>query len=194
MTTLLRSSQKSWLSASPDIRPSLDEDGNLSFDTGAAKSPSDIGIAVQGRFESWFAGSPYPLPIPEGSTDTGINTVLAHSLKSARIILYASNDFLDDQILNAVVTAAGTQYVGPLELFMNTLDWAVQDGELLKIRSGGHFNRTLPALERDAQQMIEYVNYAATLVFFLLLATLHQIRRILRKRHYARAFREGGPA
>ncbi len=192
VTTLLRSSQKSWLSASPDIRPSFDEDGELSFDTGAAKSPADLGITVQGRFESWFAGSPYPLPIPEGSTDTAINTVLAHSPKSARIILYASNDFLDDQILNAVVTGAGTQYVGPLELFMNTLDWAVQDGELLKIRSGGHFNRTLPALERDAQHMIEYVNYAATLVFFLLLAALHQIRQILRKRHYARAFREGG--
>jgi len=93
-----------------------------------------------------------------------------------------------------VVTAAGTQYIGPLELFMNTLDWAVQDDALLTIRSGGNFNRTLPSMDRNAQEIIEYLNYAASFLFLLILAAVHRIRKILRKRHYARALSATGSA
>jgi len=192
VTTLLRSSAGAWLSKSTKIMPVRDNNGELNFDTQGQKHPIDVGVSIQGRFESWFAGKPYPLPPLEGSGDTGINTIIEHSPGSARIILYASNDFLDDQILNAIVTAAGTQYIGPLELFMNTLDWAVQDDALLKIRSGGNFNRTLPNMERDSQKVIEYLNYAASFFFLLLLAAIHRTRKILRRRYYARALSAKG--
>ena len=184
VTSILRSSDKSWISKKANIMPARDENGNLNFPPEGSQHPVDIGIIVQGKFESWFAGKPYPPTIIEGPTDTGINTVIQHSAKSARIILFASNDFLDDQILNVQVTAAGTQYVGPLELFMNTLDWAVQDDALLKIRSHGNFNRTLPSLDRTTQQILEYINYALSMGFLLFLGAIHRIRKSLRKRHY----------
>ena len=191
VTTLLRSSQKSWVSKSANIMPAKDENGDLTFKPDGPLHPSDIGVIVQGRFDSWFAGKPYPLEIAEGSTDTGINTIIERSPQSARIILYSSNDFLDDQILNVEVSASGTQFVGPLELFMNTLDWAVQDDALLKIRSHGNFNRTLPSLEHGAQQTLEYMNYALSFAFLLFLAAIHRIRKALRKRHYAKALSKG---
>ena len=98
---------------------------------------------------------------PALPTNTGL---LERSPESARIVLYASNDFMSDQVLNSIVAASGTQYLGPLELFMNTLDWALQDEQLLSIRSRGHFNRTLPPMERRVQQRIEYVNYGLALL------------------------------
>jgi len=191
VTTLLRSSPNSSSSKSAEILPALDEDGRMHFDTAGVKHAIDLGIVVQGQFDSWFAGKPYPLTAPEGSAGSGINTVIEHSPASSRIILYASNDFLDDQVLNAVVSAAGTQYIGPLELFMNTLDWAVQDGELLKIRSGGNFNRTLPAMERNTQTVIESINYAIAAILLLALSLAHWFLKILRKRQYARALSAG---
>ncbi len=194
VTPLLRSSKKSWLSNSAKVRPERNAAGELSFDEQGQKHPVDVGVIVQGRFESWFSDKPYPLSSTDEPGDTGIKTVIEHSPKSARIIVYASNDFLDDQILNAVVTAAGSQYLGPLELFMNTLDWAVQDEGLLKIRSGGNFNRTLPHMDRITQKRIEYLNYAASCLYLLILAAIHRVRKILRKRYYARNLSPGGAA
>ena len=36
-------------------------------------------------------------------------------------------------------------------LLVNTLDWSLQDERLLEIRSRGHFNRTLPSMQREGQ-------------------------------------------
>ncbi len=113
-------------------------------------------------------------------------TNLQQSPRSARIVLFASNDFLDDQVLNAEVAATGTQYLGPLELFMNTLDWALQDDQLLSIRSRAHFNRTLPPMERRAQAMIEYFNYGLAVLWLALLGIAHWGLSLLRRRRYAR--------
>ena len=100
---------------------------------------------------------------------------------------YEYNDFMDDQILNAEVAATGTRYLGPLELFMNTLDWSLRDDQLLQIRSRAHFNRTLPPMERRAQALIEYFNYGLALLWLGLLAALHQLRRLLQRRYFRKA-------
>ena len=105
--------------------------------------------------------------------------------QSARIVLYSSNDFMDDQILKAAVAATGTQYLGPIELFMNTLDWALQDDQLLEIRSRAHFNRTLPPMQRQAQAIVEYLNYGLAILWIALLGLVHWLRKILRRRRYA---------
>ena len=89
-------------------------------------------------------------------------------------------------MLNSIVAATGTQYLGPLELFMNTLDWALQDDQLLEIRSRAHFNRTLPPMERKAQALIEYFNYGLAVLWLLLLAGTHWLRKFLRRRRYAK--------
>jgi ABC-2 type transport system permease protein len=182
---LLRSSANSWTSSSAKIMPVRDEHKEFHFPAGEKKPAMTVGVALKGVFQSWFADKPPPSGSDSDPNTTGINAVIRQSPKSSRIILYASNDFLDDQVLNALALGAGTQYLGPLALFMNTLDWAVQDNELLKIRSGGNFNRTLPAMTIDQQKIIEYLNYAAVCGLLLLLWLGLWLGKVIRTRHYA---------
>jgi len=200
VSTLLQSSAQSWVSADTSVMPSIDEQGLSTFRKDGPRQSEQVGVLVQGRFESYFKGKPSPLKeqakedTPDADTEQEekaeptITSVIERSPDSARIILYASNDFMDDQILGAVVSASGTQYLGPLELFANSLDWALEDGGLLGIRSRAHFNRTLPPMERDAQVLIEYFNYGLAVVFLMILAFIHWLRTRQRRQHYGRVF------
>lgn len=199
LTTLLTSSPRSWLSTSMDIMPTTVGDDAVDADTarqpGAREAPPGeagsyaphkLGVLLQGRFASFFgerpnAGGDYS----QAMAGSGAAGLLQHSAESARIIVYSSNDFADDQIMNAQVMASGTQYLGPVELILNTLDWALQDDELLRIRSRAHYNRTLPPMERQGQAIIEYLNYGFALLWLGLLAIIHWLRKRLRRRRYA---------
>ncbi len=201
-TVLLKSSVDSWLSDTMDIMPRLDDNGVSNFrpptvaddraDSPALTASRDLGVVVQGRFNSFFANRDIPLTAQqhnEGATPRPIpamTQLLQHSPESARIVLYGSNDFMSDQVLSSIVTASGTQYLGPLELFTNTLDWALQDEQLLQIRSHAHFNRTLPPMELRAQLLLEYFNYGVALLWLLLLALTSWLQIILRRRYYTR--------
>ena len=173
--TLLTSSPDSWLSDSMDIMPGEQRQPS---DQAEATGSYSLGVVLQGRFRSFFSDRPYP-----AGPDT--SSLIERSPQSARVVLYSSNDFMDDQILRAQVTATGTQYLGPVELFMNTLDWALKDDELLEVRSRAHFNRTLPPMDREAQVIIEYFNYGLALAWLVLLVLVQWLRRILRGRRYA---------
>jgi ABC-2 type transport system permease protein len=189
--TLLRSSPASWLSKDLDVMPSIGPGGMSTFSSGGTTGPRDLGVALSGRFDSWFAGKPNPLRDPDSdrppdrSSLLGINNTIERSPESARIVVFASNDFLDDQILAAVVAASGTQYLGPLELLVNTLDWSLQNDKLLRIRSRGHFNRTLPPMQGDGQAILEYANYAMAILLLGLIATVHWLQIRNRRRFYA---------
>ena len=178
LATLLTSSPKSWLSESMNIMP-----GAATAADETEKRSYKLGVALQGRFESFFSEGPHPLA-DDGPRSDGMS-LLTRSPESARIVLFSSNDFLDDQVLGGQVMASGTQYLGPVELLLNTLDWALQDDELTQIRSRAHFNRTLPPMERRGQAIIEYLNYGVALLWLMLLLLVHWLRSLLRKRRYA---------
>jgi ABC-2 type transport system permease protein len=188
ITTLLRSSPESWLSTSMDIMPRANRDDAGEHRAGQdTRGPHSLGVVLQGRFESYFSAP------PRGENRAGVGArvasgdaaLLRHSAESARIVLFSSNDLADDQVLNAQVMASGTQYLGPVELLLNTLDWALQDDELLEIRSRAHFNRTLPSMDRQGQVIIEYLNYGLAIVWLGLLALIHWLRGRMRRRRYA---------
>jgi len=188
-TTLLRSSSEAWLSSSGDITPRLDDQGKATFYGQGSLQSRPLAVMLQGRFDSWFTDH----PLPTGRTrDTGglalpeLQTLVEHSPMSARIILFASNDFLDDQMLNANTAASGTAYQGALELFMNSIDWSLQDNSLLQVRSRGHFNRSLPPMEDRAQALIEYFNYGLAIAWLVLMALLHWLLKRWRMRRYRR--------
>jgi ABC-2 type transport system permease protein len=170
--------------------PSANEQGLSIFQPDDAaperRGVQQLGVVVEGRFDSYFSGRKLPPGDDAGENLSNINGLIERSAESARIVLFASNDFMDDQILNAQVIATGTQYLGPLELLMNTLDWSLRDDQLLQIRSQAHFNRTLPPMERQAQALIEYFNYALAILWLGLLALLHQLLKWLGRRRYRR--------
>jgi ABC-2 type transport system permease protein len=191
---LLASSGESWLSDSMDITPQPDSnDSSTAANDNANAAPAprtdshNLGVALQGRFDSFFAqADAAPADTADAATTPQLAGMLTRSPESARLVVFSSNDFLDDQVLASIVRSSGTQYFSPLELLMNTLDWALQDEQLLGIRSRAHFNRTLPPMERPAQLGIEYFNYGLALLWILLLGLAHWLQVVLRRRRFAR--------
>ena len=110
--------------------------------------------------------------------------MIERSPESARLVIYSSNDFLTDQILGTISSMTGAQYLGPLELVANTLDWTLEDDGLLGIRSLAHFNRSLPPMEKDEQLFWEYLNYGLALFALGLIALWQQYRRGQRRKYY----------
>jgi ABC-2 type transport system permease protein len=204
-TELLFSSTGSWLSASTDILPRVDASGVSSFKPTGERSRKLLGVISEGRFSSFFKGKESPLlePAPEGTPEEGadpqpqepatagaFSSVIEHSSEAARIIVYSSNDFLQDMVIGMAGTAGGTEYLNSLQVIANTLDWALEDRELLSIRARGHFNRTLPPMERGTQVFWEYLNYGLAALAIALVA----LARYYRQRQRRGAFSHYIPA
>ena len=196
---LLQSSDGAWTSDAMDILPRVTDTGVSGWQAGADTGSKLLGAIVSGRFDSYFAGKPSPL-LPEASDTAGretgagdtpqaedeltVGSVIERSPESSRLVIYASNDFLSDQILGTLGSMSGTQYLGPLELLANTLDWALEDGGLLGIRSHSHFNRALMPLDKDEQLFWEYLNYALALIILSVIALWQRRSRISRQQQY----------
>lgn len=193
VTTLITSSDQAWQSTSPDILPRVSDSGVSGWIPQPATGPHILGAVISGRFESWFADKTSPLVAASNATSERnasaeeapeISSIIQRSPESARIIVYASNDFLTDQIMTTMSSMNGAQYMSPLELLANTLDWSLEDGGLLGIRSNAHFNRTLPPLDKDSQLFWEYSNYALAVLALIVIALWVKRRQHNRHRAY----------
>ena len=199
VTELLRSSEGSWTSDSMDILPQASATGISGWQPRGETGSALLGAIVSGRFDSWFSGKDSPLLVEqseeegvdtdedtetEGSGELNVGSVIERSPESARLVVLASNDFLTDQILRTISSMSGSQYLGPLELIANTIDWSLEDSGLLSIRSNAHFNRTLPPLDKDEQLFWEYLNYGLAIGSLLIVAVWQRRRRTLRNTRY----------
>lgn len=168
-TDLLHSTENSWLSKSTDVSPQVDENGLTGFAAEGDTSRQLLAVALKGKFDSYFANKPSPLLLEEEGQAVGdeatnnglgaVSGVINHSPESARLIVFGSNDFVADQVLQMVGSAEGTVYGNTVQLLTNVVDWAVEDQSLISIRGRGNFNRTLPGMEPGSQSLFEYLNY-----------------------------------
>lgn len=222
---LLRSSAESWISTDPDVMPRITEAGLSGFEPEGALSAHTVGLLVEGRFESAFAGQPSPL-LDGNESDTGdgesdgegetsmdaatldetdpdttstadalgaVTSVVERSPESARLLVFGSNDFLADQVLQVIGSAEGTIYTNSLQLMANVADYALEDRSLLDIRSRGHFNRTLPPMDEAQQAGVEALNYAFALGGIGLVFLWHR-RRVKRDQRLYRSWLAEGSA
>ena len=112
--------------------------------------------------------------------------MIDRSPESARIILFASNSFLTDEMLDLAASGLGTRYLNPVQLVENAIDWSLEDRGLLAIRGRAHFSRTLDPLERESQVFWEYLNYGLALFGLLLVWVIRrQVNKRARLRHAA---------
>ena len=193
VTELIASSEMAWTSDTMDVLPRVTDDGVSGWQAEGETGKQLMGAVISGRFDSFFAGKPSPL-MPEApladatatqdSAELTVGSVIERSPESARLVVYSSNDFLTDQILGTMSSMTGAQYMGPLELIANTLDWALEDGGLLGIRSHGHFNRSLPPLAKDEQLFWEYLNYALALMALIIIGLWQRRNRLARQQDY----------
>jgi ABC-2 type transport system permease protein len=180
VSRLLESSESSWRSSQRNLQPDFRSHGQLGFPVEGEQGRQLLGVAVEGRFDSFFTGKDSPLATAKTETDEGtteeseektdtlqFSRVIERSPESARIILFSSNNFLTDEMLGLASTGLGTRYLKPVEMAENAVDWSLEDRGLLSIRGRTHFSRTLAPLDRESQIFWEYLNYG--LAFFGLL-------------------------
>lgn len=201
VTELIRSSEGSWLSSSRDIMPKVDANGVTPYRPEGEQNSHLLGVISEGRFDSFFVGKNSPLLTqkqedqnsataeetaqqPESGDAIEISSIIEKSSNSARIILFSSNDFMRDRINGVLSSTAGSQYLNTMQLMANTLDWSLQDSGLLSIRSRGHFNRTLPPMDRGQQSLWEYLNYILAVLALVVVALVRRFSKQNKRRQY----------
>ncbi len=200
-TPLIYSSEASWVSSSTDVMPKLTSDGVAPYLPESETRRQLVGVMSEGRFTSYFAGKSSPLAEQarqeESTAEEGeeaeakekqqellLDSVIEHSPESARIVLFSSNDFLRDQIIQLTGSVQQTEYLNTLQLVANAVDWSLEDAGLLSIRSRGQFNRTLPPMTQDQQMFWEYLNYGLALLALAALALVVRQRKVAKNRKY----------
>ena len=216
LTKLLFSSEQSWLSASNNIMPKIEQGSAKAYAVEGETKRHLLALVSQGQFHSYFADKPSPLvkenkeskskdseqkgsenqatenqntDKTEPTTQTEqptvtLDRVIKRSAESARLILLSSNDMLNDQVFSFLSQGQQTQYLNNMQFVLNAIDWSLEDAGLLTIRARGHFNRTLPPMDRSEQQFWEYVNYSLVVVLIVVIAVITRIRNSRRKRYY----------
>lgn len=190
VTELLHSSDQAWLSSSLNVMPQIDHSGQSTFTPSESKGRQLLGVISQGRFVSYFAGRESPLLSNENNDSTAnkqqnvVSSVIEHSPESARLILFSSNDFLNDRVMQLAGANSGSQYLNTLQLMANAVDWSLEEQGLLSIRSRGHFNRTLPPMEQDEQLYWESANYLIAILMLMILSLIIGYRRKQKAKRY----------
>jgi ABC-2 type transport system permease protein len=191
-TVLLRSSPRSWVSDSTDVMPRIHADGSSGFAASGKQEARPLGVLLAGEFHSFYRDKPSPLlaaapdagkdgarkdgkaaaktPADAAGKNPTVSGIIKKSPQSARLFVFASNEFLNDQTLGLAASMTGTKSLQPLELVLNAAEWSVEDRGLLSIRSRSHFNRTLPPLRHDAQLFWECFNYALAIAGLIIVA------------------------
>ena len=196
VTTLLKSSSKSWTSDSTQVIPDFQAYGTYGFKPEDQRASYPLAVVIEGSFQSYFTGKDSPLlsetkpeeeakQEPDESSDdsTVVSSVIEKSPDSSRLILFSSNEFVTDETLRLAASAGGTLYMNSLDLIENAIDWSVEDRGLLSIRSRSHFSRTLNPASAETQMFWEYINYFLAL---LGLIVVYLIYRYTRRKSLAR--------
>lgn len=146
--------------------------GVVADSNGKKENPVDDSVGTEADADS------------DKETPVRIGSVIARSPESAHIILFSSNDFLRDQILDLIGSGRQSEYLNTLQLAANAVDWSLEDAGLLAIRSRGHFNRTLRPMDRAHQIFWEYLNYGLAILSLVTISLLVRKMRRGHHRHY----------
>jgi ABC-2 type transport system permease protein len=192
VTTLLKSSPGSWLRTDTNIQPDLDSYPDLGFPVEGEQKSYPLAVSVQGVFESYFKDKPSPLmaaPTPEAGQTAGtelqpaptaeVNAIgtIENSPDTARLVVIGSAEFLNDVVFQLSSNLTRDRYLNTLQFMQNTVDWSVEDLDLLGIRSRGTSARVLNPLTESQQSFWEGANYVLALLALLGLGFIWRWRR-----------------
>jgi len=189
VTTLLQSSPQSWLRTDSNIQPDLQTYPELGFPVEGEPQSYPLAVSVQGEFTSYFKDKPIPQPEePETNADplaqsTGpeappeaIGTIES-SPETARLVVIGSAEFLNDIVFDLSASLAPDRYLNSLKFTQNTVDWSVEDLELLSIRSRGTASRVLYPLTESQQSFWEGLNYVLALLSLAAIGVVWRVRQ-----------------
>jgi ABC-2 type transport system permease protein len=191
VTVLLESTPASWLRTNTEVNPNP-QLPDLGFSPEGEQKSYPLAVSVQGVFESYFKDKPSPLETTESEEDSlveeatteetaettpGAVGTIETSPENARLVVIGSAEFLNDIVFNLSSNLGGDRYLNSLQFAQNTVDWAVEDLDLLTIRSRGTSARLLNPLEETDQRFWEIANYVVALLALIGLGVLWHIRR-----------------
>jgi len=87
-----------------------------------------------------------------------------------RLVVVGSSELVSDLVLGLAQQPSGEVHRSNLQFLQNTIDWSVEETDLLSIRSSGAFARTLVPMSDEERAMTEWTAYG--LVGFPLLGVV----------------------
>ncbi len=178
VVVLLNSTGGSWLRSDINVNPDLEKYPEYGFPVGGERKSYPLAVSISGSFESYFKGRPSPFEQEkkEGQEEPYVNTIES-SPESARLVVIGSSEFVDDVVLDISRNLSRDRYLHNLQLVVNAVDWAVQDRDLLSIRSRGTYAHLLRPLKEGDQSFCEALNYAWALLSVVGIGVLWSLRR-----------------
>jgi len=178
---LLSSTAGAWLQTGNNILPDFTLYPETGFAQPATTQVYTLAVAVQGTFDSYFAGKPSPfetMTAEEGVTlpPAGPGTIES-SPETTRLLVVGSAEFLDDIVFQISSSMSGDRYLNSLQFVKNAVAWATADLDLLEIQARGSASRILASLEESGQSFWEIVNYGVALLALLVLGGFVNMRR-----------------
>ena len=176
--TILQTSSGSWVDTSGSIDPNYQTYPTYGFPPPTETGRQTVAVSLEGRFSSYFADKPNPTFTASGGDD-GSGRILKESVADGRLVVLGSSEMVSDILLQLARDPSGTgaSHRSNLQLVQNLIDWSVEDSDLLAIRGGGAFTRTLAPLDDEAKGTIELLSYGLVFGPMLLLVLFPRTRR-----------------
>ncbi len=176
VTTLLQSTSAAWLRTDTNIQPDAALYGELGFPVEGEPQAYPLAVSIQGSFNSFYAGQESPIaqaaaaetPPVDPATGQPIQLqdvgTLESSPETARLVVISSGEFLNDIVFDISNSLTPNRYLNSLQFIQNTVDWSVEDLDLLTIRARGSASRVLAPMSESQQSVWEYGNYIIALL------------------------------
>jgi len=173
LTTLLQTSELSWSDTDVSRVQFVD------YEVPAETSRHVLGVALSGRFKSFFEGRPAPVPESaegeeEPATPTG--ATLERSPET-RLIVIGNAEFLSDLVARSLGSSDSGFFAENLHYMENLIDWTLLDNDMIAIRSRGAGVRRLERTDRTKEIGIEVVSYVIPIAILAALALWQFWRR-----------------
>ncbi len=187
---LLSSSEGSWSTTSTELQPDFERfpDHGFGIEDGEETGKQPVAVVLAGTFASHFAEKDSPLFGPDAKPEGDLKEkadrtgrTLKKSTPDARLAVVGSSEFVSDLVTQLGGQIGGGTYRGNPLLLRNLVDWALEDTDLLSIRSAGAFARTLESMDEDTRWSYELWNYVFVILALLAVLGLSLTRRRLAK-------------
>lgn len=154
--------------------------------------PHMLAVALNGRFDSYYAGKPGADEksttsdddkTDESETDDSSRVPLDVSPET-RLVVVGDGEFVNDFVARSIGQMEGGFFVENLRFLMNLIDWVSLDNDMIAIRSRGMASRRLERIDKGGETTIEIANYLVPVLALLALG----LYRFWRRRHAAPMF------